>query len=345
MQIRKITIENFRGITKLVVPGFSRVSLITGKNDAGKTALLEALLLASASDHSPNALAFAQGRRKAKAQIHDFDNFWRPAFREGDAERGISLEIETDLAKQTMQRLWKEPATTVLQGNGSDGIQSSWSLACEIKVNGATPSTTRAVCTGPSVAFPPAPQNTMFWWVEPTGDLTDADVRNFSALKQAGRDAEIVEMLRLIDSRIAGVDILAPTGLASLFFRMHDSTIMLPAFVMGGGVQRCLEYAIGLASSTEVPMFIDEIENGLHHSTLESIWAWISAVTKKRNIQLFVTTHSEECIQAASKAFASASDDGLRVIRIDKKDNHTSATVYTRDLIEAAEQMDVEIRG
>ena len=46
--IKKITIENFRCFDKLKVLGFERVNLISGKNNAGKTALLEAIFLNSA---------------------------------------------------------------------------------------------------------------------------------------------------------------------------------------------------------------------------------------------------------------------------------------------------------
>jgi len=45
--IKSISIENFRRFQKLAVSGFERVNLISGKNNAGKTALLEALFLNS----------------------------------------------------------------------------------------------------------------------------------------------------------------------------------------------------------------------------------------------------------------------------------------------------------
>src|ERR1043165_6012562 len=43
--LQSITIENFRGFSKLTIEPFSRFNLIGGKNNSGKTALLEAIHL------------------------------------------------------------------------------------------------------------------------------------------------------------------------------------------------------------------------------------------------------------------------------------------------------------
>ena len=41
--IQSISIENFRCFDKTEIKGFQRMNLITGKNNSGKTCLLEAL--------------------------------------------------------------------------------------------------------------------------------------------------------------------------------------------------------------------------------------------------------------------------------------------------------------
>ncbi|HEX8435199.1 AAA family ATPase, partial [Archangium sp.] len=40
--ITSLEVENFRGIERLSVSGLGRINLIIGKNNAGKTALMEA---------------------------------------------------------------------------------------------------------------------------------------------------------------------------------------------------------------------------------------------------------------------------------------------------------------
>ena len=118
--------------------------------------------------------------------------------------------------------------------------------------------------------------------------------------------------------------------------------------MMGDGFQRCFE--IGVAAETAQTMigpllYIDELDNGLHHAVLEPVWRWLATISSKRDLQVFATTHSEECIHAAAAAFAALDDDGLRVIRLDRREDRTTAAVYDRALVDTAMRTDVEIRG
>ncbi len=54
--IKDVEINNFRCFSKLKVSGFEKVNLISGKNNAGKTALLEALFLNSSP--RPDSIMF-----------------------------------------------------------------------------------------------------------------------------------------------------------------------------------------------------------------------------------------------------------------------------------------------
>ena len=40
------------------------------------------------------------------------------------------------------------------------------------------------------------------------------------------------------------------------------------------------------------------MENGLHFHTLEQLWEIINSLSQKLNVQVFVTTHSNDCIRA-----------------------------------------------
>ena len=42
-------------------------------------------------------------------------------------------------------------------------------------------------------------------------------------------------------------------------------------------------------------LLIDEIENGLHHSVQEEVFSMLLELAKSFDVQIFATTHSEEC--------------------------------------------------
>jgi recombinational DNA repair ATPase RecF len=55
LMIRSAEIRNFRGFRDLKLSGFRRINIVVGDNSSGKTALLEALFLASGA--SPQVAA------------------------------------------------------------------------------------------------------------------------------------------------------------------------------------------------------------------------------------------------------------------------------------------------
>ncbi|KFA91796.1 AAA family ATPase [Archangium violaceum] len=348
------TIENFRGIEQLTVSGMGRVNLIIGKNDAGKTALMEAVWMAGHAEDAARALWTLQEMRIPDVPVEDFDGFWRPIFRGNDAERGFLVDARLMPPGQArgagtrvqMSKARRSPPLSGTEPAGGNPRAGTWALECSIEREGETHE--QLVTGSPrGVEFPDEvyPESLGTWIPSGSVDYRNA-IRLFSRLKQEGQDSLVRELMRLIDEQVEGVEILSPTGgQAALFVRLKGQPVLLPIRLMGEGVQRCFDIAVTLASGEALLLGIDEIENGLHHSTLEPVWKWLATVSAARSMQIFATTHSEECVQAACRAFSALDDPGLRVIRLDRRAHETVATVYDRNLVAAAERMGVEIRG
>jgi predicted ATPase len=171
------------------------------------------------------------------------------------------------------------------------------------------------------------------------------DLATFSRLRQSGADRLVVDLLKNIEPALDSIDILAPNKQASLYVRLEPSQPMIPLTMMGAGFQRCFDIAISLGASHFKQVNFDEIDNGLHHSLLEPVWRWIATSSQRIGAQVNVTTHSEECVAAAAHVFKELGDDGLRVVRIDKRKDGSRAAVYDADLASVAVDEGVEIRG
>ena len=72
-------------------------------------------------------------------------------------------------------------------------------------------------------------------------------------------------------------------------------------------------------------ILLDEFENGLHQSGQSKLWDIIFELAKNLDVQVFVTTHSNDCIK--SFAHSSMSEDGL-AIRLDMGANGLKAQLY-----------------
>lgn len=358
--IRAVHISGFRGIRECVAEGLGRVNLVIGKNDCGKTAFLEALQLADGPRDAAYHLLQVQGDRLGRAvKRRNFERFWRPLFFDFDAKTGLSVWItrQGGATEKLEIRQGEVPDEAVFSDADGQSILDedaydasvklpTWALDLEVIAPGQEPLRQRIVSTAIGLKLPRASSEEGRFWISSSPVIGEGEVRMISALKQRGQDATLVELLRAVDGRLSGIEILAPGGdVAELFVRLDNGTPMLPVTLMGDGFQRALEIGAGAAAHGWPTLFIDEIENGMHHLVLEPLWRWIATISRRRNLQVFATTHSEECIHAASRAFGGLDDDGLRVIRLDRLESGTRATLYDRALVETAERTDTEIRG
>jgi AAA domain, putative AbiEii toxin, Type IV TA system len=346
--ISAATVERFRGLRRLEVQGFGRVNLVIGKNDCGKTALLEAIMIAEDAADAASTMHLLQGLRRDNVEATSFDRFWLPLFWNQDPERGFSVAVTSlgGRARQVFVRKGTQgPELVTKLPTKLSRRRTSWTLDVQT-VHEGREQEKKISATSAGLKLPPDEETGSAWWVEPNKNLGEEHVEAFSALKQAGREAQLLEVLREIDARVSGVELLAPTSTeAELFVRLGSGTPLLPMAMMGDGFQRCFELGVTATAIDWPTLFVDEFDNGLHYSVLEPVWRWLATISAKRDLQVFATTHSEECIQAACRAFTALNDDGLRVIRLDRRDEETVATVYDRALVEAATEMGVEIRG
>ena len=111
---------------------------------------------------------------------------------------------------------------------------------------------------------------------------------------------------------------------------------LVPLQMMGEGMMRLAAIALTIANTENGTVLIDEIENGLHHSVLVKVWKAIINVAKKSNVQIFATTHSWECIQAAHEAFITENSYDFRYHRLGRVGGTIKTATYGRETIEAS---------
>jgi hypothetical protein len=349
--IKGARIEGFRGIQRLEVDGLGRVNLIIGKNDCGKTALMEALMIAGSSSDAPHRAHALEASRRAPEQsketVRDFDRFWRPLFWNLDADAGFTIVLRNAEGAPRKIGFRKSAAPpAILTGDAASVVAIPVTWAIDVKSADGGESVQQIVGTAAGISLPPYSGRPLPFWIASLDHVGPAEISLFSNLKQASREEELLDVLREVDSRISGLEILAPGGTGvELFVRIEHLPQLLPLAAMGDGFKRCFQIGVSATAHLSPLLFIDEIDNGLHHSALGPVWRWLATVSKKRDLQVFATTHSEECIHAAADAFRELDDDGLRVIRLDRREDCTTAAIYDRDLVEATERMDMEIRG
>ena len=88
-------------------------------------------------------------------------------------------------------------------------------------------------------------------------------------------------------------------------------------------------------------VLVDEIENGLHHSVLPKVWQAVDTTAKQFNAQVFATTHSFECAEAAHEALGA---DGFLLHRLEANGTENRCVTYEPEAISATFKHDMDFR-
>jgi predicted ATPase len=98
--------------------------------------------------------------------------------------------------------------------------------------------------------------------------------------------------------------LLGDGGMRRAMVRMKGSERPVPLKSLGDGLHRSIGIGLSLASAEGGFLLVAEFENGLHCKAQEALWRFVIRKAREWNVQVFATTHREDCIAAFGKAAA-----------------------------------------
>jgi len=138
---------------------------------------------------------------------------------------------------------------------------------------------------------------------------------------------------------------IAPIG-DEVFAKVGRLETMVPLNALGEGMVRVAFYLAMVLSAPEggVGCF-DEIENGLHYSTMDKFWRALVSLATARKVQLIVTTHNLEMLHSVSKTMSELSNHNLTYMRLDRcSDGRVVNTVYDSESLATHLDINAEVR-
>lgn len=153
------------------------------------------------------------------------------------------------------------------------------------------------------------------------------------------------DVLQRVDKRIArirvdvdddGEHIMVDVGLSE----------SVPLAQVGQGIYRLVAILSDIIGSGCSVCLIDEVENGIHHTALTDVFRGLSLAAKKAGVQLFLTTHSFECIEAAHEAMADEENYDLSLVQLFRvSEGRVQGRVLQRKEIETALAGGIDVRS
>ena len=364
------SVENFRCFKNLKIENLAAFNLISGKNNSGKTSLLESLWLHCYANDPELGWRVTKFRGVAK---QDGRNFLADLFYDFELQKEISLSAEGSWGgkprKLTIKSSPPEEVRLTLTDNDRDEsslsqFDSRWTEFSSIYRSGIVLNYTdesgknyESRGFGGLVdleGYAPRKKEGFLsdsadWPNHPTCVFLNSrkqnireDMKRFSKVLLDGHQDEVVKSLQMIDKRIRNIDILSvPTFM--FYVRVSDLTRPIPISFMGEGTKRFLSIYLAFHEARNGVLLIDEFENCFHHSVLKKMLKYFYELSQRLNVQVFATTHSLDMLEAANEAFLQHSDD-FSYYRLDWKEGELTATNYPFYLFQYTVENEVEIR-
>lgn len=373
-----LQVNGFRAFSGFEVPDLARVNLFVGRNNIGKTTLLEAIQLLATGD-VPAALASLCAERGEwiyPPEVDESDRGSREAalaclFKGRSLVPGASIRLVAHNTTQQFVDVSVVRAEEVPDEGGSK-YQRRLAWASE-RMDGQPiePKVALKIASSDDKSFDYIPLSAFGGLPRPfafrrfPGDrapqVFPLRVLSTIGLSSSGLAALLdrvvlqpaedyaIRALRIIEpnvDRIAAVGSgsIRPSG-RDIVVRMMEGGEPVPLGSLGEGMRRLLGVSLSLAGCANGILLADEIDTGLHYGTLEKMWRLVIEAAKKLNIQVFATTHSSDCVRAFGQLCHT--DPGLsehvRLHRIEGTEG--KAVAYSGAEVFKAGKFDVELRG
>lgn len=347
--IHSLSVKNFRCFKSLEVDRCSRVNVIVGDNGVGKTALLESIFfpLSTTTEVGARMRAMRGLDGSFNGAPHRIENaIWGGFFYENDLDNAVSLRLTGDGVEARSLRISREPANEDLFQSLTDGHRSRQSsLTFEWKDAGGKVYKAIPSVTDQGLSFPSTGENmdNFFFF---SANQTIGSVENasrFSELSQNSSDLKFVKLFASEYQWIKSIDVEVYGGSPVLFASFYDGRKKQPLPNVSSGINRTVGFLLSMAVSNGGVVIVDEIENGIHYSHLVGLWKLILLFSREYKCQLFISTHSQECLMALAKAVGK-NWNNISLWQLDKRGVESKVNQFTGDDLRLALEYHEEIR-
>lgn len=324
--LSKLVLKGYRGFEDYRLDSLTRVNLLVGANNSGKTSILEAIhLLVSGGDpmvlsgiarrRGEINIGLSEPGRRTFADVSHFFFGHRIAptssfsilsdgqYRRVSAKLLDFLDESVDDQKSLFDHLDEEDAYPEFLLSISAGSKSLPSVPVMSNGSLVLEPYGRRLRRAAEEAETPAVQFMPLGGV-PRGTSL---VRSWDQVLRRSRESEIVSALRILEPRLKAVVFLPgasgellrgvprPAG-SGVLLDFENGRERVPLGSYGDGMRRLLEISVALVRTTGGFLMVDEVDTGFHWTAMEAAWNMIVETAKVSQAQVFATTHSLDCL-------------------------------------------------
>ena len=291
-QFSTIHVDQYRGIDDLALEDLRRINLISGVNNAGKTSLLEAIYLLAHQNDETALLDVHRWRGRIEGEP---DPVW--LVRQLQSEVRLSGRFDTvpDNATRLEVRRLDEP---------DDAIKNQRHFLTKLVFTSHYGDRAQGTnVTLFSDRQPSANFKGQHWLCRSTltssfwANRLDTFVKANEAALATGSKAKVIEFIRArVDAHLINIELVDEQRRFLVSHQDFDPAPDLSSF--GDGMRRVFEIGLLFADVRGGVLLIDEFENAIHPELLTAFTRVVQELAVEHNVQVFLTTHSKEALDA-----------------------------------------------
>lgn len=283
-----IVISRFRGLENLTLKKLNRINIFAGLNNSGKTSVLEAIYLLA---NLNNIHAFLKMESQRAKLTEGLFAKW--------LENNFLLNIEL-----TGVFNGEQVNVSIESGQTNDPIDKNGYLAT-LELHSEFAKEERD-----SRVHLYSDKESQFYYKENVvlcnSIMTNPYSLNENDLQKAHAKAVnekkidiVIDFIReRVDPNIQKIELINMSGMNrfSITSNRFDRSVDLTSY--GEGVQRIFQIGLFMAYASNGILLIDEFETAIHKSLLIDFSRFVHQLAEKFNVQVFLTSHSKECIDS-----------------------------------------------
>lgn len=315
--LSNLHIQHFRGINEAFLNDFGQFNLFLGCNNCGKSTVLDALLLLLCHDH-PEVHVNIQNIRQLSILKSDDAKL---CFHQLDIENSIFIEGNYGLTHRSESVSYFETQAEKIEQGSVDlkGTKNKnlFGLKIDYTIEDEHKHTFSARLTfnpqQPKEVLIDNTMNDSKWHVNcaylasATGHEEENVYEGFSRVLKEKQEPRVVRILQQIEPSITDIVVADDRVMVDIGLERR-----VPIQVLGDGIRKVLNIVLAMYLCKNGVILIDELENGLHYSSMPVLWKAIIAAARDFNVQVFCTTHNIDSLNAVKDVIRENHDEALK---------------------------------
>jgi predicted ATPase len=355
--IESFEIENFRSFRQLKLTGLPRINILVGQSAAGKTSLLEAIRLALGA--TPAVAWNLTAQRGALVGVtlnptrDQFEAAWKPYFPEFDITKTIKfLVTSSDLQRASLKMYFDNERPVTPISPLMPGIPGLTNTIMPLAFERLTFSGEKSVLDA-TIHQQQHGQLFLQQGVElgivseffPSTWLSNSQqaAQWLSQLRISNRGNDLVNIIGKQFPDITDLSSEIPYGMGAIYATVKHHAERMPISLISSGLNKFVSLLIAIRTYRNGVILIDEIENGIYYKMFSAFWEALHQFSVDNNTQLFISTHSLECLKGVSYLMK-RHPEHFSIIQLIQEKGVSVAYTASGDKASAAIEQDIEVR-